>query len=386
MEDNNVGYIYYSLIICSLITAMAASFIFFGIIPAALVCVSGIAALVLWYFCRTQSERINDRILPWYLLTTIALLLKNIEELLFGYPAAFVHAVPSLIPDVAIFDNQHYFAVYSCLLTAIFMLGAVGIVRKNRLGDYLTYFVFVWAILDGALHFLLPLFFGTFSYFPGQLFALISLVIAAGGLRTLLSGHSAPKPPAVPVWRAPRRKFIPVVLIFIACFATAMYDQAGLRPTLIVCGSMLGGMVIWIKTTFKKPLYSRELMLAYLWTLAIFFFHITEEYLTNFPGRIDGIFNTQWTLDQFAVLIVFVGPVFWILGAVLYYYHHPLGDYLVWFIFFGMIVGEPTHYLVFPLLEGGRFHYFPAMWTALFPMIPAIYGAALLIKGYRKQR
>ena len=51
-----------------------------------------------------------------------------------------------------------------------------------------------------------------------------------------------------------------------------------------------------------------------------------------------------------------------------------------------MIIGEPTHYLVFPLLEGGRFHYFPAMWTALFPMIPAIYGAALLIKGYRKQR
>ena len=386
MENTCVSYIYYSLIICSLITATAASYIFFGIIPAALVSISGIIALVMWYFCRTQVERINERILPFYLWTAIALLIKNIEELWFGFTTAFVKAVPALIPNVALLDNQHYFAFFSCLLTAIFMLGAVGIVRKNRLGDFMTYFVFVWAVLDGALHFILSFAHGSLGYFPGQLFALISMIVAGYGLRTLLSGRSAPKPPAVPVGRKPNPKFIPIVLIFIACFATAMYDQAGLRPTLIVCGSMLGGMVIWIKTTFKKPLYSRELMLAYLWTLAIFFFHITEEYLTDFPGRIDGIFNTHWTIDQFAILIVFVGPVFWILGAILYYYHHPLGDYLVWFIFFGMIIGEPTHYLVFPLLEGGRFHYFPAMWTALFPMIPAIYGAALLIKGYRKQR
>ncbi|MEI8356277.1 MAG: hypothetical protein WCG31_09345 [Deltaproteobacteria bacterium] len=323
--------------------------------------------------------------MPLYLLTSITLLLKNIEELQFGFTFSFVNAVPSFVPNVAVFDNRHYFAFYSCLLTAIFMLGAVGIVQKNRLGDYMTYFVFVWALLDGALHFVLPLFSGSFGYFPGQLFAAISMLVALSALRILLSRRSAPKTPAVPVGDKPNRKFIPVVLVFIACFAAAMYAHAGLRPTLIVCGSMLGGMIIWIKTTFKKPLYSREIMLAYLWTLAIFFFHITEEYLTDFPGRIDGIFNTEWTLDQFAILIVFVGPVFWILGAVLYYYHHPLGDYLVWFIFFGMIIGEPTHYLVFPLLEGGRFHYFPAMWTALFPMIPAIYGTALLIKGYRQR-
>ena len=53
---------------------------------------------------------------------------------------------------------------------------------------------------------------------------------------------------------------------------------------------------------------------------------------------------------------------------------HPLGNYIAWFFFVGMMIGEPTHMLVFPLMEGGRYHYFPGMWTSLLPMVPAAYG------------
>ena len=40
----------------------------------------------------------------------------------------------------------------------------------------------------------------------------------------------------------------------------------------------------------------------------------------------------------------------------------------------GMIVGEPTHVLVFPVVrmlqEGVEYTYFHAMYTALLPMVP----------------
>jgi hypothetical protein len=61
-------------------------------------------------------------------------------------------------------------------------------------------------------------------------------------------------------------------------------------------------------------------------------------------------------------------------GAIGIYHRHPLGNFIAWLFFVGMMVGEPTHLLVFPLMEGGRYHYFPGMWTALAPMAPAAYG------------
>lgn len=176
------------------------------------------------------------------------------------------------------------------------------------------------------------------------------------------------------------------VAIFIAVYAGLFYNQAGLRPMLIVCGSMAGGMVLWLKTTFRTPVDPSRLLPVYLLTLSLFFLHITEEFITDFSGSINTIFGSNWTLSDFSLLIVLLGPVIWISGAVGLYYRNPVGYYLAWFVFFGMLIGEPTHYLIFPIVQGGGYTYFSGMWTALFPMIPAVYGICLTLYEVKRTR
>ena len=53
----------------------------------------------------------------------------------------------------------------------------------------------------------------------------------------------------------------------------------------------------------------------------------------------------------------------------------------------GMILGEPTHLLVFPVVAmykfGIGYRYFSGMYTALFPMIPAILALTVILAGHR---
>ena len=53
----------------------------------------------------------------------------------------------------------------------------------------------------------------------------------------------------------------------------------------------------------------------------------------------------------------------------------------------GMILGEPAHLLVFPVVTmfqtGGSYSYFSGMYTALFAMIPAILMLAEIVRETR---
>jgi hypothetical protein len=52
-----------------------------------------------------------------------------------------------------------------------------------------------------------------------------------------------------------------------------------------------------------------------------------------------------------------------------------------------MIIGEPTHLVVFPVMrmveDGVGYGYFSGMYTALFPMIPAILAIRALRRTHR---
>ena len=124
----------------------------------------------------------------------------------------------------------------------------------------------------------------------------------------------------------------------------------------------------------------------YLMTLVTFYMHLLEEHLFNFAHRLSLAAGINWVDFNFNMLILLVGPMIWVGAAVLLYYRNPFGNYIVWFFFFGMIIGEPTHF-VFPILEGGeRYHYFPGMWTALLPLVTALYGMFWLVVDYRNSK
>jgi hypothetical protein len=177
--------------------------------------------------------------------------------------------------------------------------------------------------------------------------------------------------------------YLALVVTFIATFAMSLVQTAGVMPTLIVCGSMVGGAVGWYFTSLKYPTDPRKLLPVYLLTVPLLYLHIWEEYLYKFGPLIGALTGTGWTESEFLVQFAFYLPAFWILSAIGLYYRHPLANFIAWFIFFGMFLGEPVHLLVFPNLEGGRYHYFPGMWAALLPTVMGVWGIYVIVKEYK---
>ena len=175
-----------------------------------------------------------------------------------------------------------------------------------------------------------------------------------------------------------------LIVVFIATFATLLYLQSGIIPVVIIVGSMTVGFVIWLLTTARRPADPGAVLPYYLATLGFLYVHILEEYIYDFAGRVGVLFQSGWTNHDFAILLGTAGPFIWTLAAVGIWYRNALANFFVIFIFVGMIVGEPAHVLLFPTLEGGRYHYFPGMWTSLLPMVPAIAGLTTILRDHRR--
>lgn len=180
------------------------------------------------------------------------------------------------------------------------------------------------------------------------------------------------------------RLYMALVAAFIMTFSLTFPTSAGILPTIVLSGSMLIAFVVWARTSLRYPPDPKRVLPIYLIVTALLMVHIGEEYLYKFGPRIAGITGTAWAEGEFLFSIVFLVPLVWITGAALTAIRHPIGGFITWFIFVGMILGEPTHLAVFPVLEGGRYHYFPGMWTALVPLVPAIWGMQVMVADYRQ--
>lgn len=173
---------------------------------------------------------------------------------------------------------------------------------------------------------------------------------------------------------------------FTATLALGIAATAGVMVAVIVSGSMAVGLAGWARTSLKRPTDPARILPVYLLTVFMLYAHIGEEYLYDFGPRIGALTGTGWTEAQHMLQFGFIVPAFWILAAVALYRRHPLGGFMAWFIFVGMFAGEPTHLLVFPVLEGGRYHYFPGAWTALLPMVMGVWGLAVILTEDRRKR
>lgn len=121
--------------------------------------------------------------------------------------------------------------------------------------------------------------------------------------------------------------------------------------------------------------------------MTLFYIHVGEDTLTNFNGSISGITGITWKDKDFNYLISFFGPVVWVFAAYSLWKGRAFGNFILWFLIVGMILGEPTHLLVFPVVgmfkEGVGSKYFSGMYTALFPMIPAILALVTILKDHK---
>src|SRR6266704_1756418 len=202
-------------------------------------------------------------------------------------------------------------------------------------------------------------------------------------------------------------------VLFVMVAMTAGYRRIGVPPVVIVGGSSLVALVLWIKTYLRRPLDPAIILPGFLLTVAALEVHMIEEYLTGFGPAMSRLFDISWTERSFLMAFAFLGPTLYALTALGLYYRVPLAGFLAWFIFIGPGVAEFTHF-IFPLLKpaiqpelvgslsqavsNGRFvadmhnywvkttgvYYFPGMYTAILPMIPGIYTMRRVLKASKR--
>src|SRR6266516_2202959 len=202
-------------------------------------------------------------------------------------------------------------------------------------------------------------------------------------------------------------------MLFVAVAMTAGYRRIGVPPFVIVGGSSLVALGLWIKTYLRMPLDPEIILPGFLLTGAALEVHIIEESLAGFGPAMSRLFDISWTERSFLMVFAFVGPTLYALTALGLYYRVPVAGFLAWFILIGPGVAEFTHF-VFPVLRpaiqpelagsisqavsNGRFvadmhnywvkttgvYYFPGMYTAILPMIPGIYTIRRVIAASRR--
>jgi hypothetical protein len=193
------------------------------------------------------------------------------------------------------------------------------------------------------------------------------------------------------------------------------YRTIGLPPVVIVGGSSVIALVMWIKYYLRKPLAPEVILPLFLLTVAALEIHMAEEYLTGFGPAMSRLFDISWTERSFLIVFAFVGPALYSLTALGLFYRVPFAGFLAWFIFIGPGVAEFTHF-IFPLLQpaiqpelpdtisqavsNGRFvadmrnyyigttgrYYFPGMYTAVLPMIPGIWAIVRMVRARGPER
>jgi len=209
-----------------------------------------------------------------------------------------------------------------------------------------------------------------------------------------------------------RQLSIAAALLFAATAMTAGYRTIGLPPVVIVGGSALIGLVLWIRTYLRRPLDPRVMLPPFLLTVAALEVHMAEEYLTGFGPAMSRLFDISWTEHSFLMVFAFIGPAIYSLTALGLYYRVPLAGFVAWFIFIGPGAAEFTHF-IFPALQpailpdvlepvsqavgNGHFvahmpnywwrmsgsYYFSGMYTAVLPMLPGIWAIVRTLRAAR---
>jgi hypothetical protein len=181
-----------------------------------------------------------------------------------------------------------------------------------------------------------------------------------------------------------KRAYQVTVAGFILVLEGLLFQTMGRMPAAIILTATVGGFIFWSLTSLKHPTPPSLLVPVYLLTILALWVHIGEEYAFDFGARIGKLVGSGWTNSEYTLSFVYIVPMLWILGAVGILFRHPLGYYMAAFIGCGMFLGEPTHLLVFPVREGGRYHYFPGMWTSLLPMVFGIWMLWLMLSHARR--
>ncbi len=356
---------------------------------AILMLVVSAAALIAW-LRDDHSVDATASIVPYLSVIVVSLLLSAVRYWS-GYATHMASALPALFATNYASVDVTWFVTTVTLPVSLMLLGGYALLRGHNIGRYMAWWTFSFAMADGVTQVAVE--FATAGYdhrlFLGAAFAAIEIALGAlGWLR--LAGRSAPAPEMAskPLTRRATVLWSIGFFVFVTAYGVTLYSQAGYLPVIIIVGSMFGGLFAWLRTTAVVPPNRLKVVPLYLLMLALFYIHVGEEGVSGFAHAIALISGVPWSEGSFFEIIGLVGPAIWVAAAIGMWLRQPWGNFLVWFMIVGMILGEPTHHIIFPVMAavklGVGYTYFGGMVTALFPMIPAIILAASIFADSRR--
>lgn len=382
---------YLLTIVTAGLTAIAAAYVVTGPgLALEMMIVSGLA-FIAWRAVPLDETAVPHAVVPYLGIVIISLLLAA-AQFWSGFAAHLEEEVPALFSVSYGSPEVVWFLACVTAPITLMLVGGYFFVRNHSLGHYLAWWTVVFAVTSALVQ--MGVEFGTGAYehhyYLGTLAAVVELGLGIVGWMRLVD-RRIQRP--VPIQAEDRRGTILWTLLFLAfglVYGVTLFTEAGLLPVGVIVGSMVGGIIAWRRTTARVPADPMKLLPLYLLMLGLFYFHVGEETLTGFNQAIAAITGTPWGTPEFTYFIALIGPAIWVAGGISLWLRQPFGNFILWFMIIGMILGEPTHLIVFPVIAmfkyGIGYTYFSGMFTALFPMVPAILAAIAIVNDSRAQR
>jgi hypothetical protein len=343
-----------------------------------------------------QSDRAHDGRDPVMSPVLAAIVLETVLaacRFRAGVPAQLANAAPQLFSPQFKLGDGTWFVAFAIAPISAMLFGAHALARKEPLGIFMAWWTALFAAADTVTQAMLVLLPGA----PRPLWNLAGgavgaglVVVAIATFKRLLRPHVDQSPSTTSVLSTRQRNLWSLLFVAgVVVYGATLFVEAGPLPVGVIVGSMMGGLLGWRHTTSKRPADPATVLPAYLLLLGLFYVHIGEETLTSFNRAIAVITGTAWDDRAFIMFIGLAGPIIWFTSAWSLWRRQPFGNFVLWFLIVGMILGEPTHLLLFPFMAmkklGVGYQYFSGMYTALFPMVPAIVALVTIVRDHRAQ-
>lgn len=353
-------------------------------------------ALVGWLTYSYCSAPRIDSLLPVYIICIVLLIALNTLRYTSMYASFIATYYSAGFANDFVMSHTYWFIWMVGLPVVILLFGGYFLSKGYTVGAFFAWWGYAYVAVESVIQLIVEL--GHYSlymhhHFGGVWVAMLLFYLGSTGILKLIR----PQEQVIhhesiqPLSRRKKNLWTILIVTCIAIYGMTFYTQTGsLLPVGVIIGSMMGGLVCWRKTTSYLPADPYTVVPLYLLLQALFYIHVGEEVLTHFNQGIASITGQTWTDRDFDYLITLIGPFFWILGAYSLWKRQAFGNFILWFMIVGMILGEPTHLLVFPIVrmvqERVGYEYFSGMYTSLFPMIPAILSLIVIIKDRQKQK
>lgn len=171
---------------------------------------------------------------------------------------------------------------------------------------------------------------------------------------------------------------------FVVALALAGYAAVGFAGALFSC-AFVGGLALWLPTTYRTPVDPQKVIAPYLVTVILFIVHVYEEFAAHVEHQLARLSGLPVTQADFLTIAAFAGPVVWLTGAVMLLRRWAFGYFFASTFLFGMMFAELSHF-VSPFLEDGTFHYSPGMYTAILPVLSGWFTFRVILREIRGRR